>query len=157
MGDKTVMESGTGIILLTVGGLLILGLVSSYLSPRLHIPRVTLLILCGVALGPSGFDLLPQGHERWYTLFSNIALLMIGTDTMFGAEKRHQLNIGMLEKNIGGGNAVMGNGAWVGDQPTPFPGERRAIVLEQDIDSGAHGCTVLSWRCCRWVAGFFSP
>ncbi|MDZ7700443.1 MAG: cation:proton antiporter [Deltaproteobacteria bacterium] len=78
MWNKTVMESGTSIILLTVGCLLILGLVSSYLSPKLRIPRVTLLIISGVALGPSGFDLLPEGHERWYTLFSNIALLMIG-------------------------------------------------------------------------------
>lgn len=72
------MESATSAILLTIGGFLILGLVSNYLSPKLHIPRVTVLILCGVALGPSGFDLLPEGHERWYTLFSNIALLMIG-------------------------------------------------------------------------------
>lgn len=72
------MESATSAILLTIGGFLILGLVSNYLSPKLHIPRVTVLILCGVALGPSGFDLLPEGHDRWYTLFSNIALLMIG-------------------------------------------------------------------------------
>ena len=72
------METGTSIILLTIGALLLLGLVAGYLSPRLHIPRVTLLIVAGVALGPSGFDILPQGHERWYTLFSNIALLMIG-------------------------------------------------------------------------------
>ena len=72
------METGTSIILLTVGGLLLLGLIANYLSPRLHIPRVTLLILCGVALGPSGFDVLPENHERWYTIFSNIALLMIG-------------------------------------------------------------------------------
>lgn len=72
------LESTTTAVLLTIGGFLILGMVANYLSPRLHIPRVTLLILCGVALGPSGFDLLPEGHERWYTLFSNIALLMIG-------------------------------------------------------------------------------
>jgi len=72
------MAHGTGIILLTIGVLLILGLLANYISPRLHIPRVTLLILCGVALGPSGLDFLPEGHERWYTLFSNIALLMIG-------------------------------------------------------------------------------
>lgn len=70
--------STTSVILLTIGGFLILGLVANYLSPKLRIPRVTVLILCGVALGPSGFDLLPEGHERWYTLFSNIALLMIG-------------------------------------------------------------------------------
>lgn len=75
---ETGMESATSVILLTIGGLLILGLVANYLGPKLHVPRVTLLILCGVALGPSGFDLLPEGHERWYTLFSNIALLMIG-------------------------------------------------------------------------------
>lgn len=72
------MAHGTDIILLTIGILLILGLLANYISPRLHIPRVTLLILCGVALGPSGLDFLPEGHERWYTLFSNIALLMIG-------------------------------------------------------------------------------
>ena len=72
------MAPTTSVILLTIGALLILGLVANYLSPKLHIPRVTLLILCGVALGPSGLDLLPEGHERWYTLFSNIALLMIG-------------------------------------------------------------------------------
>ncbi len=72
------MDPTTSVILLTIGTLLILGLLANYLSPRLHIPRVTLLILCGVALGPSGLDLLPEGYERWYTLFSNIALLMIG-------------------------------------------------------------------------------
>ena len=72
------METGTGIILLTIGALLLIGLGSNLVGPRLHIPRVTLLILCGVALGPSGFNLLPPGYERWYTLFSNIALLMIG-------------------------------------------------------------------------------
>ncbi len=72
------METGTSITLLTVGGLLLLGLLANYLSPKLHIPRVTLLIIAGVALGPSGFDVLPQDHERWYTIFSNIALLMIG-------------------------------------------------------------------------------
>ena len=72
------MEAGTSITLLTVGGLLLLGLLTNYLSPKLHIPRVTLLIIVGVVMGPSGFDLLPQDHEHWYTLFSNIALLMIG-------------------------------------------------------------------------------
>jgi Kef-type K+ transport system membrane component KefB len=72
------MTESTSFILLTLGSLLILGLLANYLGPKLHIPRVTLLILCGVVLGPSGFDLLPEGHESWYTLFSNIALLMIG-------------------------------------------------------------------------------
>jgi len=72
------METDTGIILLTVGALLLIGLAANLAGPRLHIPKVTLLILCGVALGPSGFDLLPPGHEHWYTLFSNLALLMIG-------------------------------------------------------------------------------
>jgi len=72
------METESTIILLTIGCLLLLGMLANFASPRLHIPRVTLLILCGVALGPPGLDLLPPGHEHWHTLFSNIALLMIG-------------------------------------------------------------------------------
>lgn len=72
------METGAGVILLTIGGLLLIGLIANYASPKLHIPRVTLLIVCGVLLGPSGFDLLPPDHERWYAIFSNVALLMIG-------------------------------------------------------------------------------
>ncbi len=40
-------------------------------------PRVTLLILCGVAAGPSGFDVLPSGLSELYELMSVLALSMV--------------------------------------------------------------------------------
>lgn len=72
------MEKGTSIILSAVGAMLLIGLVTNFLSDRLRIPRVTLLIVCGALIGPSFLDLLPAGHEYWYEIISNIALLMVG-------------------------------------------------------------------------------
>ena len=47
-------------LLLTIGGLLLVGLVADTIGRRTLVPRVTVLILFGVAAGPSGLDLLPQ-------------------------------------------------------------------------------------------------
>jgi len=67
-----------GLIITTLGALLLLGLVGDLLSKRLPVPRVTLLVLFGVAVGSSGFDVLPGQAEDWYPFVSNLALLMIG-------------------------------------------------------------------------------
>jgi len=64
-------------VLLTVGGLLLVGLVTDQIGRRTHLPRVTLLILFGIALGPSGLDLLPAGVEAWYEFLASAALTMV--------------------------------------------------------------------------------
>ncbi|MEF8982323.1 cation:proton antiporter [Thiohalorhabdus sp.] len=70
--------ANVGVILIILGALLLLGLFGDLLARRIPVPRVTLLILFGVAIGASGLALLPARTEDWYPLISNIALLMVG-------------------------------------------------------------------------------
>lgn len=65
------------IFLIAVGGLLLAGLVADEVGRRTRLPRVTLLILFGVAVGPSGLNFLPEGHEQWYEFLASIALTMV--------------------------------------------------------------------------------
>ncbi len=67
-----------GLVITTLGALLLLGLCGDLLSRWLPLPRVTLLILFGVLIGSSGLALLPERTEDWYPLISDIALLMVG-------------------------------------------------------------------------------
>jgi len=63
--------------LLALGVLLLLGLAADALGARTRVPRVTLLVLLGVTLGPPGFDLLPDEITRWYEFLSAAALSMV--------------------------------------------------------------------------------
>jgi len=66
------------LIITTLGALLLLGLVGDLLSRVLPLPRVTLLVLFGIAFGPPGLALLPGEATEWYPLISDLALLMVG-------------------------------------------------------------------------------
>jgi Kef-type K+ transport system membrane component KefB len=68
----------TAITLITLGGLMILGLVTDLLGRRTPFPRVTLLLLFGFVIGPSSLALLPNIEPQLFYLLSNIALTMIG-------------------------------------------------------------------------------
>lgn len=94
----------TAAIIATLGALLLLGLVGDLLSHKLPLPRVTLLVLFGVACGPSGFGVLPVDAEVMYPFISNIALLMVGfllggklSRETLKRTGRHVLSIGALE------------------------------------------------------------
>lgn len=63
---------------LTLGILLILGLATDALGRRTPLPRVTLLIILGFFIGPSGLKLLPEFSEMWFPFITDAALLMIG-------------------------------------------------------------------------------
>jgi len=67
----------TPLILLTLGALLLVGLVADEIGRRTRLPRVTLLILFGLAAGPSGFDILPDGFQAWYEFLATLALTMV--------------------------------------------------------------------------------
>lgn len=63
--------------LITIGGLLLVGLAMDELGRRMNLPRVTLLALAGIAIGPSGFDILPADVDGLYPLAAVIALVMV--------------------------------------------------------------------------------
>ncbi len=65
--------------LLVLGGLFLLGLAADVTARWTPLPRVTLLLLSGVAVGPTGFDLIPAEFiEGWFPTLTEIALAMIG-------------------------------------------------------------------------------
>jgi Kef-type K+ transport system membrane component KefB len=65
------------LLFLTLGGLFIAGLVADAVGRRTRLPRVTLLLLIGIAAGPVGLGLIPGGSEPWFNLASNAALAMV--------------------------------------------------------------------------------
>lgn len=67
----------THFIFLTLGGLLLLGLLADEVGRRSRLPRVTLMILFGVAAGPWGLDLLPPEFQNWYEFLASAALTMV--------------------------------------------------------------------------------
>ncbi len=65
------------VLLIMLGGLLLVGLVTDEIGRRTRLPRVTLIILFGLAVGPSGFDLLPRAFHDWYEFIASVALTMV--------------------------------------------------------------------------------
>ena len=65
-------------ILITLGALFLVGLLTDLLGRRTLLPRVTLLLLAGFAIGPSGLDVLPDFQEDWFPVVTDIALSMVG-------------------------------------------------------------------------------
>lgn len=66
-------------ILLILGLLFLLGLAADLVGRHSFVPRVTLLILTGLAVGPVGFDLLPAALVReWFPPLTTLALSLVG-------------------------------------------------------------------------------
>ncbi|RRQ22995.1 cation:proton antiporter [Thiohalobacter thiocyanaticus] len=65
-------------VLITFGGLFLLGLVADLIGRHSPLPRVTLLLLSGFAIGPSLLDWLPDFTDDWFPVLTDIALAMIG-------------------------------------------------------------------------------
>ncbi|MDU9003217.1 cation:proton antiporter [Sedimentitalea todarodis] len=68
-------DFATGLIAL--GALFLLGLVADQAGRRTRLPRVTLLLACGLAVGQAGFDLIPAEITALYPMVSVIALSMV--------------------------------------------------------------------------------
>jgi Kef-type K+ transport system membrane component KefB len=66
-----------GPLLTAIGVLFLAGLALDRLGHIVHVPRVTLLILLGVAVGPSGFDLLPSLTGGAPEMLAPTALTMV--------------------------------------------------------------------------------
>ena len=65
-------------VLITLGGVMLLGMLTDLLGRHTPLPRVTLLLLFGLAIGPSGIALLPEIEPALFELLSVMALVMIG-------------------------------------------------------------------------------
>ena len=80
-------------ILLILGSLFLIGLAADLIGRHTMLPRVTLLLLGGLALGPAGGDVLPERFlELWFPALTNIALALIGF--LLG----QQLSVAMLKQ-----------------------------------------------------------
>ncbi len=64
-------------ILLTLGGFLLAGLALDALGRRTRLPRVTLLVLFGIIVGPSSLNVIPLAVAEWYPLVAKIALVIV--------------------------------------------------------------------------------
>jgi len=64
--------------LIIIGSLLLLGYVAHVVGKRAHVPRVTLLLLLGIASGPYVLDLVPRGIVEWFPTVADMAMAMVG-------------------------------------------------------------------------------
>ena len=64
--------------LLTLGAILLLGLLTDVLGKRTFLPRVTLLLIFGVLIGKWGLDIIPTLFTDHFELIAEIALLIVG-------------------------------------------------------------------------------
>lgn len=80
-------------LMITLGALFLLGLVADTIGRRTRLPRVTLLLICGIIAGGSGFDLIPPEVRVLYDFLSVMALTMVafllGSSLTRKALKRH--------------------------------------------------------------------
>jgi Kef-type K+ transport system membrane component KefB len=64
---------------LILGLLFLIGFVADIVGRSTFLPRVTLLMLGGLAAGPAGFSLIPDSFvDQWFPALTNIALALIG-------------------------------------------------------------------------------
>lgn len=70
--------SSTSQFLITLGAILLLGLVTSTLGRRTFLPRVTLLLIFGAFIGKEVLDIIPTVFSDRFDLIANVALLMVG-------------------------------------------------------------------------------
>lgn len=76
LANLTNHREADGLIL--IGLFLLAGFVAHVVGQRVHVPRITLLLLLGFVAGPSVLDLIPAEASDWFPLATELALSMIG-------------------------------------------------------------------------------
>jgi len=64
--------------LIVVGLFLLAGFAAHTLGRRVHVPRVTLLLIMGFLAGSSVLSLIPEEASRWFPLAARLALSIVG-------------------------------------------------------------------------------
>lgn len=65
-------------VLVTLGAVLLLGLATDAIGRYTRLPRVTLLLLFGFAIGPEALGFIPAHGAGWTALVPSLALVMVG-------------------------------------------------------------------------------
>lgn len=65
-------------LFLTLGGLFLLGLITDLIGRNTPLPRVSMLLLLGVLIGPEALGILPDVSQEWFPIVADMALVMIG-------------------------------------------------------------------------------
>ena len=125
-------------ILVTLGALFLVGLAADMLGRRTRLPRVTLLLICGLAVGKSGFDLIPAEVRALYDVVAVVALTMVafllGGDLRLPALRAHGPAILVISLSVVIGTfAAVTLGLWAVDVPLAAalvlgPSPRRRIL-----------------------------
>lgn len=73
------LVSGPASVLLTLGGIFLLGILADAFGRWVRMPRIGFLLLLGIVLGPLGLNILsPSGKHQWLSISADIALVMVG-------------------------------------------------------------------------------
>lgn len=65
------------VLLIALGALFLVGLAADAIGHRTKLPRVTVLLACGIAVGGAGLDLIPAELQALYDVLSVVALTMV--------------------------------------------------------------------------------
>lgn len=65
-------------VFVTIGLLFLLGVIADRLGRFARLPRVTVLILFGVLIGPAGLNIIKSEISEWYPMLADITLVMVG-------------------------------------------------------------------------------
>lgn len=68
----------TAQLLLTLSGILLLGLFTATVAQRTPLPRITLLLLFGIIIGPEVFDIIPKIFSQRFEMIAEMTLMMVG-------------------------------------------------------------------------------
>jgi len=138
--------------LLILGGMLLAGYAAHALGRRVHVPRVTLLLLLGLVCGPAVLGLVPASIAEWFPRTAQMALAMVGfllgerfADRGLTERGPRVLGISVAETLASAG--AVGVGAWLlGAEPSLAlvlagiaPATAPAATLDTVRESGAEG------------------
>ena len=125
------------VLLIALGVLLLAGLAADAIGHRTRLPRVTILLACGIVVGGAGFDLIPANVQALYDILSVMALTMVsfllGSSLTRETLRRHGraiLSVSMMIALVT--MAVVSAGLWMVGVPAPVALLLGAIATATD-------------------------
>lgn len=144
--------SVSALTLSTLGILFLLGLAADFVGRKTPVPRVSVLIVFGLCVGPAGFGLLPESIEHWMPVVSDMALAVIGfllgSSLKYSEIRKYGRSVFFISLSVVTVTAlVMGVGLWLvgmslplalvyaGIAPATDPAATLEVVREEKADN----------------------